>query len=213
MPATRKPAPGKKSQATGKRNVAKNPGVGKGGMRKQTHKPIQPPLHEINEVMPKVLGRMCNGESLRAICRDVDMPHIGTVLQWVSVHEDLRIQYQAALAIRADTQAEEIIEISDDGTNDYVEKAMRDGTVGVVLQAENIARSKLRVETRKWSMSRMNPAKYGDRNTTVLQGGDKPVEIATTTDLDMRSLARQLAFVLTQEAENQVEAIDHVPAK
>jgi hypothetical protein len=64
--------------------------------------------------------------------------------------------------------AEEIIEISDDATNDYVERAKEEG-VQIVVDHDHIARSRLRVETRKWVLARMLPKAYGDR---VAVGGD-----------------------------------------
>lgn len=59
--------------------------------------------------------------------------------------------------------AEEILEIADDGTNDWM---MRQGENGVALEPivdhEHISRSKLRVDARKWLMAKMQPKKYGD---------------------------------------------------
>ena len=53
----------------------------------------------------------------------------------------------------------EIFDISDDGTNERNGK----DSEGFQLNGEAIQRSKLRVDTRKWALSKLVPKKYGDR--------------------------------------------------
>src|SRR3954451_6383604 len=78
---------------------------------------------------------------------------------------------------QADRFANEIIEIADDTSGDWVE---RDGVV--VADHEHIQRSKLRVDTRKWLMARMVPKKYGDK--IVLAGdGETPLQLVTQINL------------------------------
>jgi hypothetical protein len=60
------------------------------------------------------------GESLREICRDEDMPDKSTVMRWLALHQEFRDQYAGAREAQADYYAEEIIEISDDGSNDWM---------------------------------------------------------------------------------------------
>ena len=61
--------------------------------------------------------------------------------------------------LQAEHWAEEIIEIADDSKNDFVEKEGH-----TALNSENINRSRLRVDTRKWLMARLAPKKYGDKD-------------------------------------------------
>jgi hypothetical protein len=102
---------------------------------------------------------MAKGESVRSICRDEDMPASSSVFLWLQKHPEFTEQYARAAAARADAFAEEIIEISDDGRNDFAE----DGDGHETTNHDVIARSRLRVDTRKWLMARMAPKKYGDR--------------------------------------------------
>ena len=53
---------------------------------------------------------------------------------------------------------EEILDIADDGSNDYMETKG-----GYKINSESIARSRLRIDARKWIMSKMQPKKYGDK--------------------------------------------------
>lgn len=69
--------------------------------------------------------------------------------------------------LRCERMAEEIQEISDDGSNDWME---REGIT--VADHEHIQRSKLRVDSRKWLLSKMMPKKYGDRVSAEVTGAD-----------------------------------------
>nr|WP_316214145.1 terminase small subunit protein [Bradyrhizobium sp. SZCCHNR2032] len=122
---------------------------------------------------------MSEGESLRSICRDDSMPDKSTVFRWLAAHAEFRDQYARAREARTDAMAEEILEISDDGSNDTYEVDGRE-----VTNQDVIARSRLRVDTRKWLMARMAPKKYGDRLEQVLTGDpEKPVETITRIEL------------------------------
>jgi hypothetical protein len=81
----------------------------------------------------------------------------------------------------AEAFTEEMIEIADDGTNDYVEGETVDGKPFIKLDKEHVMRSKLRIETRKWISAKLKPKKYGDmvRNEhTGAEGG--PIVIQST---------------------------------
>ena len=61
----------------------------------------------------------------------------------------------------------EIIEIADDASGDYVTSS--DGQT--IVDHENIQRSRLRVDARKWAAARLAPKKYGDRIEHDHKGG------------------------------------------
>lgn len=120
--------------------------------------------------------RLGLGESLREICRDEDMPDKSTVMRWLAAHAEFRDQYAGAREAQADYYAEEIIEISDDGSNDWMKRQRTDGSTEEVENKEVLARSRLRVDTRKWLMARMAPKKYGDKVTQEHVGDpEKPI--------------------------------------
>ena len=53
-----------------------------------------------------------------------------------------------------------------------MERLNKNGEVEMVVNYENIQRSRLRVDTRKWIMSKLAPKKYGDKVTQELTGKD-----------------------------------------
>lgn len=126
------------------------------------------------------------GESLRRVCRDLSMPGLATVVRWLDKFESFRVQYARAKELQAEYLVDEIIEISDDGTNDYM--AMRDKEGAIIGWRENgeyIQRSRLRVDARKWAASKMAPKKYGDHTQLQLSG---KVAVDTTKRLDVTTL-------------------------
>jgi hypothetical protein len=133
------------------------------------------------ELVAVICARMAEGVSLRSICLDEAMPDKSTVFRWLAAHNEFRDQYARAREARADAMAEEILEISDDDSGD----AITDPDSGATrLNTEFVARSRLKVDTRKWLMARMAPKVYGDKVTQELQGPDGgPVSTITKIEL------------------------------
>lgn len=117
-------------------------------------------------IQASICERMIEGESLRTICRSDGMPAASTVFRWLADDSAdgnaFREQYARAREGQADALFESILEIADDGTNDYVEKLRADGGKDVAFDSEHVQRSRLRVDARKWMASKLAPKKYGD---------------------------------------------------
>jgi len=107
------------------------------------------------------------------------------VYRWLDDNEEFREQYSLARSIQADTIADEILEISDNASNDWMERrseAEKGAGVntGWVLNGEHVQRSRLRVDARKWYASKVAPKKYGDKFTNEHSGPDgRPIETVT----------------------------------
>jgi hypothetical protein len=121
---------------------------------------------------------LAQGMSLRRACEQNNMPATITVFRWLSASntapwaDDFRVQYARAKEEAADAMAEDILDIADDGTNDYIEREGKDGSTYTVVNNEVIQRSRLRVDTRKWLMAKMKPKRYGDK-LDLTSGGEK----------------------------------------
>jgi hypothetical protein len=126
------------------------------------------------ELASLICSRMAEGESVRSICRDPDMPAASTIFLWLARHSEFTEQYARAAEARAHGLAEEALEIADDGQNDTYE----DDEGNKRTDQDVIARSRLRVDTRKWFAARLNPRKYGDKVEQTLVGDkEKPLEV------------------------------------
>lgn len=139
--------------------------------------------HFNQETADYICEQLADGRSLREIIREDDgMPVLSTVFKWLNDHPSFSDQYTRAREIQAETLVDQIIEISDDGANDYMEKRAADGGLdGWRENGEAIARSRLRVDARKWVAAKMAPKKYSDKVVQELVGKDGgPIEVAHT---------------------------------
>lgn len=120
--------------------------------------PAGRPSSYTTEIADFLCMRIADGESLRKICFDEDMPSQSMVFRWLASNEEFREKYARAREAQMEVMALEIVEIADDSAKDTI---ITDD--GEKPNNEWIQRSRLRVETRKWLMSKLRPKVYGER--------------------------------------------------
>ena len=120
------------------------------------------------ELADAICERLAAVESLIRICGGDDFPSDGTVYRWIATIPAFRDKYAQARSVQAERMADEILDIADDGRNDK----WTDSEGVVRVDNDVIARSRLRVDARKWLMSKMLPKKYGDRVAQEISGPD-----------------------------------------
>ena len=87
--------------------------------------------------------------------------------------------------------ADELLEIADDGRNDWMQRRGNDERGGCELNGEHIQRSRVRIDTRKWLLSKMLPKVYGDKSEVAVTGADRgPVQSVTVSVTDPIEAAR-----------------------
>ena len=127
-----------------------------------------------------ILERLIAGESVRTICASDGMPAASTVFLWLTKDETFSEQYARAREAQADALFDDILDIADDGSNDWMERKNADGqNIGWMENGEALRRSALRVDARKWMAARLQPKKYGDKVTQEHTGG---VAVILTND-------------------------------
>jgi hypothetical protein len=114
------------------------------------------------ELADEICAQLSEGKSLRTICKAESMPCITTVFGWMRKHPEFLKQYTRAKEESADVLAEEMLDIADDGSNDWMEFHEKEN-VGYRLNGEHVNRSRLRVDTRKWIAAKLKPKKYGEK--------------------------------------------------
>jgi hypothetical protein len=148
------------------------------------------------EIGDSICARLADGESLNAICKDDEMPAESTVRSWAIVPEHpISAKYDRARELGYMKMADDLLEISDDGTNDWMVRAGQDGEgTAYSINGEHVSRSKLRVDTRKWLLSKALPKVFGDKlvNEHVGKGGG-PIETKEISDLEG---AQRVAYML-----------------
>lgn len=132
------------------------------------------------ELADKLCEGLALGKSLRTVCKSDDMPSVVTVFSWMRKHPEFLNQYTRAKEESADAMADEMLDISDNGSNDWMQ-VHKGNYEGWQVNGEAIQRSRLRVETRKWLMAKMKPKKYGDA-IDVTSGGEKITPLLNAVD-------------------------------
>lgn len=146
------------------------------------------------DLSDKICERIADGESLRTICSDDDMPNKATVFRWLAKFPAFSDQYARARDTQAETIVDEILNIADDGTNDWMERRNGDGeNIGWQENGEALRRSVLRIDARKWMAGKLKPKKYGDKVQHTGADGEGPVQIEDKGAYDM---ARRVALLL-----------------
>ena len=121
---------------------------------------------EIKEAKEFIIEKICEGDSLKSILdnnRDM-LPTRPIIYEWLneSSHKydaEFLNNYTRATSTRADHLFDEILEIADNRGGDVVIKDDGNETIDQAV----IQRDRLRVDARKWALSKMIPKKYGDK--------------------------------------------------
>jgi hypothetical protein len=138
-----------------------------------------------------ICERIADGASLRSICAADGMPNKATVFRWLAAHKGFADQYGRAREEQAETLADEIVQIADDGSNDtYLDRTGKER-----VNTDVISRSKLRVDARKWVASKLKPKKYGDRQV---------IDVNTNSDLSDEQVAARIAELTARAMKSDV---------
>jgi len=113
-------------------------------------------------IIDDICESISNGLSLRkSLLRD-GMPKRNTFFEWIDADVNKSNQYARACEERAELIFEDILHIADDTTKDT--KTVDIGGVEIEqINHDAIQRSRLKVDARKWMLSKMMPKKYGER--------------------------------------------------
>lgn len=121
------------------------------------------PTKYTEELAGRICEQLAMGHSMRHVSRDASMPAMSTMFKWLREYPEFSEQYAIAKQEATDAMAEDILDIADDGSNDYMERENNDGSTSAAYNGDSVQRSRLRVDTRKWLMAKMKPKKYGER--------------------------------------------------
>ena len=97
------------------------------------------------DLFDRICERIADGDSIRAICLETDMPSKASVMRWLAADSALSDQYARAREMQADHEFDEIKAIAD------------------LASAEDVQVARLRVDARKWRAGKLRPKVYGDK--------------------------------------------------
>lgn len=92
-----------------------------------------------------ICDRMINGESLRAICAEDDMPDRSTVLRWMAENGDFATKCARARELQADLMDDLIIETANACTS------------------ETAPADRVKIAAYQWRAAKLAPKRYGEK--------------------------------------------------
>ena len=113
---------------------------------------------QIDSIFAIVCKRIEEGEAVRNILKDKDMPSTSTFFMWLDSDDSKSKQYARAKEVYADKMFDDLVLIADSTSNDVYQNEKGEDQVN----HDVIQRDRLRIDTRKWTLSKLNPKKYGD---------------------------------------------------
>lgn len=127
-----------------------------------------------------------SNQGLATICSDLKIS-VSTVFEWLADKSkpEFSEQYARAREAQADFLADEIIELADTYRKTEIEYHSTEGSSTTIQ--DNVNRSKLQIDARKWKASKLAPKKYGDKvdittageklPQTIIKWGDKEIQV------------------------------------
>lgn len=155
------------------------------------------------EIGQKLCRLIEEGNSLREICKMEGMPPAGMIFRWLAHFPEFEKEYMKARIAQSHHIFEEILEIADNATNDYMEKMNRAGGTFLAPNTELILRSKLRVEARLKIIALLNPKVYSESKKLEVSGN------VTHTALTDAQLDARLKSLETQDTPSEPLQISH----
>ena len=136
-----------------------------------TGKPTGRPSSYTEEVAGEICERMMQGKGLLQICSNEGMPDRVTVYRWLDANESFRNRYARAREAQMDFYAEQILAISFDESGDILIDQDGDRSKAVANHAK-VQRDRLKVDSLKWTASRLFPKRYGDKMELLTAAAD-----------------------------------------
>jgi hypothetical protein len=139
-------------------------------------KKIGRPSSFTQQIADIICIRISEGESLKSITLDEDMPDRATVYRWLAADPAFCDMYARAREDQADTLADEIMAIADEtpDLNPILDK--HGALIEIQLHSAYLQWQKQRIDARKWTAMKLKPKKYGER---LVHAGDPeaPMEV------------------------------------
>ena len=123
---------------------------------------------QTESIFSDIVKQISKGKSLREVLRQPDMPSSRTFFKWLGGDDEKVKQYARGCNERAEMIFDQILTIADATEDDVI--INEEGNP--ITNHNVIQRDRLRVDARKWALSKMNPKKYGDK-VDVTSGGRK----------------------------------------
>lgn len=137
------------------------------------------------EVAAKICDELAEGKTLRSICEQDGMPSESTIRGWaIDLDHPFAAQYARAREVGYQKMADDLVDIADGKTVKWTDDDADAATDAV--NPNVVQRDRLRVDTRKWLLSKALPKIYGEKSTVDL---NVKKEAANLSDAELEHIA------------------------
>ncbi len=144
-----------------------------------------PAANEWAPVIDEILSAIATTpKSLESICKQIESaPSARTIYRMIESDEELCQRYTRAKESQLQVLADQLVDLAD--TDRICEKVTikADGSREVVI-LDQVERTKLQIDTRKWLLAKLNPKKYGERIQHEGEIGIKTILVPATAKSD-----------------------------
>lgn len=145
----------------------------------------------------KIADLHAEGLSITEIAKRDDMPTRKAMLRWMAEQQPFADMMNAARRAYVDFLAEECLKLADDSEGDWKECRDRDGESFYKPDYDNVARAKLKIDTRMKLIAKWAPQQYGEKATLEHTGpGGGALQVESKSD---NELARRILFLMESQ--------------
>ena len=161
-------------------------------MSRDVKKKIGRPSLYSTELVDAICKKVSEGQALLHVCEEEGFPNQTTVFRWLNEKEEFRNKYARAREVQIERMALDALRIADDPNEDPQSR-------------------RVRVDTRKWILSKWAPKKYGDKleveqtgeqTIRIRIGGDRPTDFIDVKAVPVPALQNLIETDATQETES-----------
>jgi hypothetical protein len=163
-------------------------------MSRDVKRKVGRPSKYSEELIDAICRKVSEGQALLHVCEEEGFPTQTTVFRWLNEKEEFREKYARAREIQIERMALDALRIADDPNEDPQSR-------------------RVRVDTRKWILSKWAPKRYGDKleveqtgeqTIRIRIGGDRPTEFINVKSRPVLALENAIETDATEETEKPV---------
>lgn len=129
-----------------------------------------------------ICDKLTEGLSLRKLCKSKEFPNASTVYVWLDRFPSFAEQYARAREAATEDMLEDILEIADNPEIEVQDK-------------------RVRIDTRKWAMGKLNMKKYGDKQDVNIGNKDGEALKIETQPADPMVVSALTKALLSQKSD------------
>ena len=124
---------------------------------------------EKQDIFDAICEKIVLGKSLRTALKELNNFPAPTFFEWLREDENKSKQYARATDERAELMFEDMLDIADEQPERMETKT------GTCIDSGHIQDKRVRIDTRKWALSKMMPKKYGNNPTNDDEDSDNEI--------------------------------------